>query len=110
MNSDKMKEAGVFMINRYDWGMNSENEFLNEAEKGEADTLANGNSLYLVDYSHATSYIEQWTQRKPSQRGALQNSIWMYIPKADYMFASFGFNQGYTGARSFLSLQLSFLL
>lgn len=103
MNTDKTKEEGVFVINRYDWGMVREkDEFPNEAQEGEADILANGNSLGLVDYSHATSYVQEWTQRKPSQRGASPNGMWMYIPYAEYMFGRFGFDEEYTQARSFL--------
>ncbi|KIN03348.1 hypothetical protein OIDMADRAFT_51317 [Oidiodendron maius Zn] len=102
MNTDKTKEEGVFVINRYDWGMaREEDNFPDEAEE-EADILANGNSLGLVDYSHATSYVQAWTQRKPSQRGALSNGMWMYIPYAEYMFGRFGFEEEYTQLRSFL--------
>jgi hypothetical protein len=103
MNTDETKEEGVFVINRYDWGMvREEDEFPNEAQEGEADILANGNSLGLVDYSHATSYVQEWTQRKPSQRGASPNGMWMYIPHAEYMFGRFGFDEEYTQVRSFL--------
>ena len=103
MNTDKTKEEGVFVINRYDWGtVREEDNFPDEAQEGEADILANGNGLGLVDYSHATSYVQEWAQRKPSQRGASPNGMWMYIPHAEYMFGRFGFDEQYTQVRSFL--------
>jgi hypothetical protein len=77
------KEEGVFVINRYDWGeVRMRDNFPNDTQEGKADILANGNSLFLVDYSHATSYVQEWIQRKPSQREASLNGMWMYIPHA----------------------------
>ena len=102
-NTKKTRAERVLVINRYDWGMDLDDEIKQaEVKEGEADMFANGNSLGLVDYTYGSDYVHQWIQQKPSRRGASEHGVWMYIPHAEYMFGRFGFDDDYKEARSFL--------
>ncbi|KAJ6440247.1 pre-mRNA splicing factor slt11 [Purpureocillium lavendulum] len=102
-NTDKTKEQGVFVINRYDWGRWCDNEVTRaEAQEGDEDVGANTNTLGLADYAHGAECVRRWTQDKPSQRTALLSCVWMFIPQAEYMFGRLGLDEEYKEARSFL--------
>ncbi|KAF5691276.1 hypothetical protein FDENT_3510 [Fusarium denticulatum] len=105
MNNDATSQAGVFVINRYDWTYYDRrcfNEIGEGQEEGDDDTLANSNSLGLVDRSVAQQMVQQWQGQRPSQRDSAEHGLWLYIPDGEYMFGRFGFNDTYTAARSFL--------
>ncbi|KAH7117494.1 hypothetical protein EDB81DRAFT_952907 [Dactylonectria macrodidyma] len=105
MNNDDTSQAGIFVINRYDWGY-YDRRFYDEIgegeEEGKNDGLANSNSLGLVDHSDAQEMVHQWKEQRPSERGRANHGIWLYIPRGEYMFGRFGFDDTHTAARSFL--------
>ncbi|KAF5587849.1 hypothetical protein FPANT_6789 [Fusarium pseudoanthophilum] len=105
MNSDITSQAGVFVVNRYDWGYYDErclDEIGEGQEEGDDDALANSNSLGLVDRSVAQEMVQQWQGQRPSKRDSTEHGVWLYIPYGEYMFGRFGFNDTHTAARSFL--------
>ncbi|KAF5671983.1 hypothetical protein FCIRC_8556 [Fusarium circinatum] len=105
MNDDATSQAGVFVINRYDWSYYDRrcfDEIGEGQEEGDDDALANSNSLGLVDRSVAQEMVHRWQGQRPSRRDSAEQGIWLYIPDGEYMFGRFGFNDTHTAARSFL--------
>ncbi|KAF5231751.1 hypothetical protein FANTH_13273 [Fusarium anthophilum] len=105
MNDDATSQAGVFVINRYDWSYYDRrcfDEIGEGQEVGDDDALANSNSLGLVDRSVAQEMVQRWQGQQPSRRESVEQGIWLYIPHGEYMFGRFGFNDTHTAARSFL--------
>ncbi|PCD30357.1 hypothetical protein AU210_010039 [Fusarium oxysporum f. sp. radicis-cucumerinum] len=105
MNNDATSQAGVFVINRYDWSYYDKrcfDEIGEGQEEGDDDMLANSNSLGLVDRSVVQEMVQRWQGQRPSRRDSAEHGIWLYIPHGEYMFGRFGFNDTHTAARSFL--------
>ncbi|KAG5806827.1 hypothetical protein H9Q74_009297 [Fusarium xylarioides] len=105
MNNDVTSKAGVFVVNRYDWTYYDRrcfDEIGEGQEEGDNDTLANSNSLGLVDHSVAQQMVQRWKDQRPSQRDSAEHGTWLYIPLGEYMFGRFGFNDMHTASRSFL--------
>ncbi|KAF5589025.1 uncharacterized protein FSUBG_11276 [Fusarium subglutinans] len=105
MNDDATSQAGVFVINRYDWSYYDRrcfDEIGEGQEEGDDDALANSNSLGLVDRSVSQEMVKRWQGQRPSRRDSAEQGIWLYIPDGEYMFGRFGFNDTHTAARSFL--------
>ncbi|KAF9773593.1 hypothetical protein IL306_008571 [Fusarium sp. DS 682] len=105
MNNDATSQAGVFVINRYGWSYYDRrcfDEIGEGQEEGDNDTLANSNSLGLVDRSVAQEMVQRWQGHRPSRRDSAEHGIWLYVPDGEYMFGRFGFNDSHTAARSFL--------
>ncbi|KAF5651392.1 uncharacterized protein FTJAE_139 [Fusarium tjaetaba] len=105
MNNDITSQAGVFVVNRYDWGYYNErclDEIGEGQEEGDDDVLANSNSLGLVDRSVAQELVQRWKSQRPSLRDSAESGVWLYIPHGEYMFGRFGFDDTRTAARSFL--------
>lgn len=100
-NNDATRAEKVLLVNRYDWGYYVGGDVVEEVEDDE-DLLAASNTIGLVDYEHGDALVRKWAQQKPRKRLPSENGVWMYIPDAEYMWGRFGFNQGYTEARSFL--------
>ncbi|KAF5622325.1 hypothetical protein F52700_10588 [Fusarium sp. NRRL 52700] len=104
MNNDATSQAGVFVINRYDWTYYDTRCFdeIGQGQEEDDDTLANANSLGLVDRSVAQELVQRWQGQRPSRRDSAEHGIWLYIPDGEYMFGRFGFDGAHTAARSFL--------
>ncbi|KAM5350108.1 hypothetical protein ACJ41O_006613 [Fusarium nematophilum] len=103
-NNDETRAEGVLLINRYDWSRNYDMfpapDFADIAE--DDDSMADTNTVGLVDYAHGSSYVEEWAKQSPKERGSSPNGLWLYIPNPEYMWGRFGFDDEYTEARSFL--------
>ncbi|VTT76431.1 unnamed protein product [Fusarium fujikuroi] len=105
VNNDVTAQAGVFVVNRYDWSYYDKrcfDEIGEGQQEGDDDVLANSNSLGLVDRFVAQEMAQRWQGQRPSQRDSAEHGIWLYIPHGEYMFGRFGFNDTQTAARSFL--------
>ncbi|KAI1063459.1 hypothetical protein LB506_012745 [Fusarium annulatum] len=110
VNNDVTSQAGVFVVNRYDWSYYDKrcfDEIGEGQEEGDDDVLANSNSLGLVDLSVAQEMVQRWQGQRPSRRNCAEHGIWLYIPHGEYMFGRFGFNDTHTAARSFLFFSAS---
>ncbi|KAF5556096.1 hypothetical protein FNAPI_5887 [Fusarium napiforme] len=106
MNNDVTSRAGVYVVNRYDWGYYDErclDEIGEGREEGDDDVLANSNSLGLVDRSVAQELVQRWKSQRPSLRDSAECGVWLYIPHGEYMFGRSGFDDTRTAVRSFLS-------
>ncbi|KAF4434494.1 hypothetical protein FACUT_7920 [Fusarium acutatum] len=105
VNNDVTSQAGVFVVNRYDWGYYDKrcfDEIGEGQEEGDDDVLANSNSLGLVDRSIAQEMVQRWQGQRLSRRESAEHGIWLHIPHGEYMFGRFGFNDTHTAAGSFL--------
>lgn len=97
LNNGDTLDAGILVINRYDWCFHDERG--KDCFPDEDDTFS---TVGIVDRAHAKSEIESWKdyparERKPSKSGS-----WLYIPHAEYIFGRFGFDNAKTNAQSFL--------
>jgi hypothetical protein len=102
-NSAETAAEGVLVINRYDWGYydkNSSAEFEDDGEEPGSHELSN--SVGLVDYNHAKEQLPKWKEETTSQRSQPSYGAWLYIPRAEYIFGRFGFDDTHTAARSFI--------
>ncbi len=106
LNDEKTSAAGILFINRYDWGYYDNRAKENAAIAVEADLEAASYQHYeaagLVDLKSAKTDVLRWQEEKSHERGTSQGGIWMHIPNSEYMFGRFGFDEGRTGAQSFL--------
>jgi len=105
MNDDKTEAAGVFVINRYDWGWyddRSKDEVGDDVQEAENDYLSNGNSLGVVDFAEAKSFVSRWKTQRPSRREWSGGGAWLLCPGGEYMFGRFGFDDEHFAARSFV--------
>lgn len=105
MNNDETDAQGVLVINSYDWGW-YQKQFMDEigegVEDGEGGILGNLHPAGLVDYAQANNQVQEWKKQRLSERNPSKAGVWMYIPRGEYMFGRFGFDDEHTAARSFL--------
>ncbi|KAH7146945.1 hypothetical protein B0J13DRAFT_664729 [Dactylonectria estremocensis] len=66
MNDEDTFAQGVHVINRYDWGYYSHTFFdeIGEGVEEDRNSLANSNSLGIVDQKHARSQVSQWKETR----------------------------------------------
>ncbi|KAG7284867.1 hypothetical protein NEMBOFW57_009482 [Staphylotrichum longicolle] len=103
-NDDKTAANGVFVINRYDWDYydkRSEDEIAVVAEP-----IVDSRSLFsaagLVDLAAARSMALRWKDQRSAERQWSEDGVWLHIPRGEYAFGRFGFDDDRTAARSFL--------
>jgi hypothetical protein len=102
-NDDKTAAEGVFVINRYDWGYydkRSWDEVVAVEEFVEEQFEAAG----LVDLTAAKSAVDGWKDQRSSERQRQwpEGGAWLHIPRGEYKFGRFGFDDDCAAARSFL--------
>ncbi|KAF5983213.1 hypothetical protein FCOIX_3300 [Fusarium coicis] len=76
LKTDVTSLAGVFVVNRYDWGYYDErclDEIGEGQEEGDDDVLANSNSLGLVDRSVVQAMVQRWQDQRPSRRDSTEH-------------------------------------
>ncbi len=103
-NDDKTAAEGVFVINRYDWG------YYDQRSKDEMDdTVAAEERMEelfeaagLVDLAAARAAVLGWKDQRSSQRQWPEGGAWLHIPRGEYTFGRFGFDDDRAAARSFL--------
>ncbi|KAF5548559.1 hypothetical protein FPHYL_9890 [Fusarium phyllophilum] len=94
VNNDVTSQAGVFVVNRYDWSYYDRrcfDEIGQGQEEGDDDTLANSNSLGLVDHSVAQEMVQQWKDQRPSQRDSAKHGTSFLFFSADTEFTKTSF-------------------
>ncbi|KAK5652150.1 hypothetical protein OQA88_10792 [Cercophora sp. LCS_1] len=104
-NTNETSAAGVFVINRYDWGYydtRSKDAVPNDISEDINDMLAAANSLGIVGIACATTMISRWETQQPAQSGWSSSGAWLCCPGGEYMFGRFGFDDERVAARSFL--------
>lgn len=104
MNNAATRQECILLVNRYDWMLPQHDDAtdLPTTSAGWADLMADGNTIGIVDYSHASAQAEVWSGQTSRERSPSQQGIWMHIPDPEYMWAVVGFDDAYTQARSFL--------
>ncbi|KAL1848595.1 hypothetical protein Plec18167_002220 [Paecilomyces lecythidis] len=105
VNTEATSAAGVFLVNRYDWGPFDERS-LDVIEESEFDDTNASESLGIVDLAHARIMVSRWREQRPDQRQWSAHGSWLHIPHAEYMFGRFGFDDEHVAARSFLFFSL----
>lgn len=92
---------GVLVINRYDWGWYDER---GKKELGihESDDDFTPPSVGLADREIAEEQVLEWKEQESKERGQGDASAWLHIPRAEYLFGRFGFDDEHVAARSFL--------
>ncbi|KAL9594230.1 MAG: hypothetical protein Q9219_007147 [cf. Caloplaca sp. 3 TL-2023] len=108
-NNEKTAAEGVYVINRYDWGLYDKRalgvvETSGQNEEFDPATYVRCESVGLADYAEAKAEVELWKERSDESRseGRRPHSVWMRIPGGECKFGRFGFNEDHSAARSFL--------
>ena len=106
-NNENTVAEAVLVINRYDWGYyddrgKEELGIDDEANLANFDTQVFGEGAGLVDFGTAKTKVLQWQKKEPHEIDTQPGGIWMFIPRGEYMFGRFGFEESRTAARSFL--------
>ena len=101
VNNAKTATEGVLVINRYDWGYYDER---GKKELGihETDVVFPPFSVGLADRETAKEQVLLWKDHPVDQRAQVEAGVWLYIPRAEYLFGRFGFDDKHVAARSFL--------
>ncbi|KFZ01991.1 hypothetical protein V500_00513 [Pseudogymnoascus sp. VKM F-4518 (FW-2643)] len=107
VNNENTAAEAVLVIGRYDWGYydNRGKEELgidDEANIENFDTQVFGEGAGLVDFGTAKTEVLQWQKKERHEIDTQPGGIWMFIPRGEYMFGRFGFDESRTAARSFL--------
>jgi len=108
-NNEETAAEGVLVINRYDWGEYDERALSEVQERGQNEesdpsTYVFGISVGLVDYAEAKPEVRFWKDIPEDRRGEERrpHGLWLHVPKCEYRFGRFGFNDEHNAARSFL--------
>ena len=97
LNDDDTVAAGVLVINRYDWGWQDHRGRDLYPDENEAFLTAG-----IVDRAHAIDEVNSWKDHPAKDRTASEGGVWMYIPRSEYIFARFGFDDAKVHAQSFI--------
>ncbi len=108
-NDNKTAAAGVFVINRYDWGW-YDNRCKDEvAVPAAEDDVPREPPFYgrfeaagLVDHAVARDTVLRWKDQPSSEAEWSNKGAWLHIPGGEYMFGRFTFDATHTAAHSFL--------
>ncbi|CAK9785067.1 unnamed protein product [Cutaneotrichosporon oleaginosum] len=97
-NDEDTVRAGVFVLNRYDWGYydrRSEGEVRRVTESGPW-TIGVG----VCDYGDARAAVRAWEGIVGDERAPRPAGVWMAIPNGEYLYGRIGYGAG--EAHSFL--------
>ena len=97
LNNDETSEAGVLVINRYDWGDHDDRD-QNLFSDSDETFLTVG----IVDRTYAVDEVDRWKSQRATDRTPSEWGVWMYVPESEYLFGRFGFDDIKMNAQSFL--------
>ena len=109
-NDDKTAAAGVFVINRYDWGWydsRCKDEVVvpavaEEDIPREPPFYGRFEAAGLVDHVAARDMVLRWKDQPSYQAEWSDHGAWLHIPGGEYMFGRFSFPASRTAAHAFL--------
>ncbi|KAK4496088.1 hypothetical protein PRZ48_012067 [Zasmidium cellare] len=105
LNDEDTAREGLFVVNRYDWGLmdGRGKEEIQEAELP-IDLPYLFSAVGVVDFERAHDFVNQLKIHRADQRDLISDGgggVWLVLKDAEYQFARFGFEEEKKHARSF---------